>query len=32
MDNTTSEDIFTVGMPDILRLVIDDIDEDFYGK
>lgn len=31
-DNTTTEDVFTIGMPDILRLVVDELDEDFYGR
>lgn len=31
-DNTTTEDVFTVEMPDVLRLVVDELDEDFYGK
>jgi hypothetical protein len=32
LDNSTSEDVFTVGMPDVLRLVINSPGEDFYGK
>lgn len=31
-DNTTTEDVFTIGMPDILRLAVDELDEDFYGR